>query len=130
QTTQIIFDGKILPKGDLVIENFPKLVAIAIPDHDEPERMSSLPKVQIRNCPQLKQVKIILFEVQNFSISDCPKVEKLDLRYNELTSLNISELVNLVDLDCSSNSLTTLDISHNLKLKVLECDDDLKPKIS
>jgi hypothetical protein len=103
-----------------MIENFPKLETIAIPDCDYPDRMSALPNVQIRNCPQLKTVKITFFSVQNFSISNCPQVEKLNLEINSLTSLNISELINLVELDCEGNdSLTSLDISHNLKLKKL-----------
>ena len=127
----MLFDGKILLEGDLVIESFPKLETVSIPDSDSPKRFSNLPNVQIKNCPQLKQVKINLFGVQNFSISNCPQIEELNLEANELTSLNIRELINLVDLDCSGNdSLTSLDISNNLKLKRLWCDDSLKSKIS
>jgi len=129
QITKITFDGKILLEGDLVIEDFPNLDTITIPDCDYPERMSNLPKVQIRNCPQLKQVKINFFEVQNFSISSCPQVERLNLEDNSLTDLDISELTNLTSLDCSNNPLTSLDISNNLNLKTLECDDSLKSKI-
>jgi Leucine-rich repeat (LRR) protein len=93
-----------------VIEDFPNLDTIVIPDcgDDIPEKFSNLPKVQIRNCPQLKSVEITCYEVQNFSASNCPQIEKLNLENNSLTSLDISELTNL---------------------KVLKCDDDFKPKI-
>lgn len=131
QTIWISLNENIRLEGNLIIEDFPKLEGIIISNRnktsDAPKRLSVLPNVQIRNCPQLKHVEIVFCEVQNLSISNCPEVKSLNLEFNSLTSLNVNELTNLVSLNCLGNSLTALDISHNLKLKVLECDDNLNP---
>ncbi|MDR1101141.1 MAG: S-layer homology domain-containing protein [Clostridiales bacterium] len=80
-----------------------------------------LTKLDVSNCPFLRELYCAYNQLTSLNISLCPALEKLACSNNNLTGLDVSSCPELTHLWCGDNQLTALDVGVCTGLSYLDC---------
>src|SRR5207249_1358827 len=84
--------------GELVIENYPNLEEISLPNHQ-------LTSLTIINCPNLKQINIRNNQLTNLEIQGENQINEIIAGQNQLENLNLTNCLKLTRLIVCDNPL-------------------------